>query len=130
MSGTICICNRNRQNGKKKLKGETRKTVLSTFGNISAKNIFDAAKKGDVLAGELVDTLCKMLGKALANIAAILDPEVFVIGGGITKAGNILIGAIKKHYAARAFHSCAKTEIVPAVLGNDTGMYGCIPLLF
>ncbi|HAX51662.1 MAG TPA: glucokinase, partial [Lachnospiraceae bacterium] len=75
-------------------------------------------------------TLCEMLGKALANIAAILDPEIFVIGGGISKAGNILIDGIKKHYMARAFHSCTKTEIVPAVLGNDAGMYGCIPLLF
>ena len=115
---------------KKKLESETRKTVLSTFDNISAKNIFNVAKKGDIVAGELVDTLCEMLGKALANIAAILDPEIFVIGGGISKAGNILIDGIKKHYVARVFHSCAKTEIVPAVLGNDAGMYGCIPLLF
>lgn len=115
---------------KDKLCGESRATVLRDADPLSAKAIFDAAKEGDEVAKELVDELCGMLGKALANIAAVADPEVFVIGGGVSNAGDILIGGIRERYEACAFHACAKTEITRAKLGNDAGMYGCVRLLF
>ena len=82
------------------------------------------------MAKELVEKLCKILGTALANIASIVDPEVFVIGGGVSRAGEILINGIKKHFTERTFHACEKTEITLATLGNDAGMYGCVRLLF
>lgn len=115
---------------KDKLCGESRATVLRDADPLSAKAIFDAAKEGDEVAKELVDELCGMLGKALANIAAVADPEVFVIGGGVSNAGDILISGIRERYEACAFHACAKTEITRAKLGNDAGMYGCVRLLF
>lgn len=115
---------------KQKLAAEARDTVLNTVDTLTAKDIFDVAKDGDIVANELVDTLCEMLGTALANIACIADPEVFVIGGGVSRAGAILIEGIQKHFVEKTFHACEKTEITLATLGNDAGMYGCVRMLF
>lgn len=115
---------------KQKLAVEARETALTGIEPLTAKDIFDVAKEGDAVALELVDALCEMLGKALANIACVADPEVFVIGGGVSKAGDILINGIKKHYTERTFHACEAAEISLATLGNDAGMYGCVRLLF
>lgn len=115
---------------KQKLEEETRETALISYEELTAKDVFDEAKAGDAVASELVDVLCNMLGTAMANIAAVADPEIFVIGGGVSRAGAILIDGIKEHYAAKAFHACAETEISLATLGNDAGMYGCVRLLF
>lgn len=91
---------------------------------ISAKEIFDAAKGGDDLALDLVEEHGKRLGLALANIACVIDPEVFVIGGGVSKAGDILLEASKKYYQQYAFHACRNVDFKLATLGNDAGMYG------
>lgn len=115
---------------KKKLQDAQCATILTSYENLTAKDIFDSARTGDRVATQLVDELCRMLGTALANIAAVADPEVFVIGGGVSKAGGILINGIEKHYSERAFHACADTRITLATLGNDAGMYGCVRLLF
>lgn len=114
---------------KQRLRQNVR-TVLNDIENLTAKDIFDAAKAGDSIAKELVDSLCKILGTALANIAVVADPEIFVIGGGVSKAGAVLIKGIKEHYQKRAFHACRNTEITLATLGNDAGMFGCVRLLF
>lgn len=115
---------------RQKLEADDSETVLRSLENLTAKDIFDAAKDGDKIAAELVEKLCRILGTALANIASIVDPEVFVIGGGVSRAGAILIDGIKKHFTERTFHACEATEITLATLGNDAGMYGCVRLLF
>lgn len=115
---------------KQRLEADESETVLRSLESLTAKDIFDAAKDGDKMAKELVEKLCKILGTALANIASIVDPEVFVIGGGVSRAGEILISGIKKHFTERTFHACEATEITLATLGNDAGMYGCVRLLF
>ena len=101
-------------------------TQLRTIADImiSAKEIFDAAKTGDNLALELVEEHGRRLGYALANVAAVVDPEVFVIGGGVSRAGDILIKATKKYFQEYAFHACRNAELKLATLGNDAGMYG------
>ena len=91
---------------------------------ISAKAIFDAAKNGDNLALDLVEEHGRRLGLALSNVAEVIDPEVFVIGGGVSRAGEILINATKKYYQQYAFHACKNTKFELATLGNDAGMYG------
>ncbi|MBO4863416.1 MAG: ROK family glucokinase [Eubacterium sp.] len=91
---------------------------------LSAKEIFDAAKSGDELANGLVDEFGKRLGYALANIACVVDPEVFVIGGGVSKAGQIIIDTVNKYFQQYAFHACKDTQLKLATLGNDAGMYG------
>ena len=96
---------------------------------LSAKTIFDAAKDGDELANELVDQLTRYLGIAASHIAAVVDPEVFVIGGGVSKAGQVLIDCVEKYFKEKTFSSCKNTPIVLAQLGNDAGIYGSARLV-
>ena len=115
---------------KEKLNNEMRDTQLRQHSNINAKNIFDAAKTHDQVAIELVDEFTTILSRAMAHIAVVVDPEIFVIGGGVSKAGDILLEGLKRKYQERAFHACKETSIALAQLGNDAGMYGCVRLLF
>ena len=108
----------------KALNDSDRPSKLREVQYISAKEIFDAAKSGDDLSMDLVDELGKKLGLAAAQIAAVVDPEVFVIGGGVSRAGQILIDATEKYFKQYAFHACRNTTFELAVLGNDAGMYG------
>lgn len=108
---------------------DTRDSVLRKTEEITAKDIFDAAKAGDETAKALVEELGKMLGKALANIACVVNPEVFVIGGGVSRAGNVLIDVIEKYYIQYTFHACRDAKFTLASLGNDAGMYGCVQML-
>jgi glucokinase len=111
------------------LEEDSRDSVLRSMNEISAKDIFDVAKEGDEVANHLVDTLGKMLGTALANVACVVNPEVFVIGGGVSKAGSILIDVIEKYYKERTFHACRGAKFTLASLENDAGMYGCVQML-
>ena len=77
----------------------------------------------------LVDEVGMLLGKALASIACVVNPEAFVIGGGMSKAGNILIDVIKKYYVEYAFHAERETGLKLAELGNDAGMFGGVKLV-
>lgn len=115
---------------KRKLAAEECRTVLTGIEPLTAKDIFDAAKGGDTVARELVDRLCEILAIAMADISNVADPEIYVIGGGVSKAGTILVDGIRRHFVERAFHACENTEIVLAALGNDAGIYGCVRLLF
>lgn len=114
---------------KRKLAKTDEETSLRAVEELSAKTIFDEAKKGDKIAGELVEELGKILGSTLSNIAAVTNPEVIVIGGGVSKAGQILIDTIHKHFTESVFHACKDTRFVLAGLGNDAGMYGCVKML-
>ncbi|MDO4468112.1 MAG: ROK family glucokinase [Bacillota bacterium] len=114
----------------RKLENETRETALRNFDPLTSKDIYDEAKKGDIVALELVEETCKLLGDAIASICNIVDPEVVVIGGGVSRAGKILTDTIKKYFVKNTFRACENTEISLALLGNDAGMYGCVRLLF
>ncbi len=91
---------------------------------ITAKEIFDAAKAGDEAALLITEEFGAYLGQALVNLAATVDPAVFVIGGGVSKAGNILLDIVKKYFYEHAFYGNQKTRITLATLGNDAGIYG------
>ena len=114
---------------KKLLASDDRETTLKNVSELTAKDIFDAAKAGDAVAKELVEKLGKVLGNALANVACVVNPEIIVIGGGVSKAGSILIDVIQKHYVETTFHACRKAEFALATLGNQAGMYGCVQML-
>lgn len=96
---------------------------------ISAKTLFDAVKAGDTLANQIADRTCGMLAKALSNVCVVVDPEAIVIGGGVSKAGPILIEKIEPAFREAAFHACKDTNIVLATLGNDAGIYGSMKLV-
>lgn len=103
---------------------------LRKFGDkVSAKNVLDAAKEGDALALEVMEVVGHYLGLALAQISMVTDPEVFVIGGGVSRAGQFLIDTIYKHYDQFTPISGNKSGIVLATLGNDAGIYGAARLI-
>ena len=94
-----------------------------------AKDVFDAARSGDALAAREVDQMTDTLGMALASIAATTDPEMFMIGGGVARAGEVLFAPLREHFKTYAFKSCRETPIVAATLGNDAGIYGSVRLI-
>lgn len=96
---------------------------------LTAKAIFDAAKKGDSLAETLVNTMCSYLGRALANVAMTLDPEVFVLGGGVSKAGDMIAERVNYYYNSNILEPLKQKEIRMAQLGNDAGIYGSAKLV-
>jgi glucokinase len=114
---------------KRKLAKSAADTSLRNFAELTAKDIFDEAKAGDAIANELVDEVGKILGSALSNMACVVNPEIIVIGGGVSKAGSILIDTIQKHYVETSFHACRNTAFALASLGNDAGMYGCMQMV-
>ena len=114
---------------KRKLAKTAEETALRKYDELTAKDIFDEAKAGDQVAMVLVDELGEILGSALSNMACVVNPEVIVIGGGVSKAGQILIDTIQKHYVETSFHACRDTRFELASLGNDAGMYGCMKLV-
>jgi glucokinase len=101
------------------------KDLYTSNGKISTREIFDYAKKGDSLAKQVVEKASSYLGIAIANLAAILNPEKVILGGGVSNAGNILIETVEKFYSQYAFPPTKNdTKIVLAELGNDAGILG------
>ena len=98
-------------------------------GELSAKAVFDAVKAGDDVAIEIAKQFGEYLGKGLAAVAAVVNPEIFVVGGGVSKAGEILFDYIKPAYEKYAFHGCRGAEFALATLGNDAGIYGAAALV-
>ena len=96
---------------------------------ISAKVVFDEAKAGDLIALNVVDYVCRYLGKGIACAAGMVDPEVISIGGGVSAAGEFLLSRISKYYKEYVFHASRNTQIIQATLGNDAGMYGAARLV-
>ena len=106
---------------------EDTNTVLDR--ECTAKHIFDAAKAGDMLAKETVGCLGRYLGMALASAACIVNPECIVIGGGVSRAGKILIEEVEKNFHSFVFKPCANVKFALAELGNDAGIYGAAALI-
>lgn len=98
-------------------------------GELSAKAVFDAVKAGDKLAIQVAEQFGEYLGKGLAAISAVVNPEAFVIGGGVSKAGEVLFEYIKPCYTKYVFHSGKNVEFKLAQLGNDAGIYGAAKMV-
>lgn len=107
---------------------DKQETVLD-LDTMTAKDIWDAVKDGDAFACKVAERFGAYLGLALANIASTVDPEVFVIGGGMSKAGPVVLDYIKKYYIKYTFRTCRDAEFVLATLGNDAGIYGSAKLV-
>ena len=113
---------------KEKLEASKEPSVLREK-EITAKEVFDAVKAGDKLAQEVAVQFGEYLGCGIANLAAVADPAVIVIGGGVSKAGEVLIPYIQKPYREHAFFANKEVEFVLATLGNDAGMCGAAKLI-
>lgn len=104
-------------------------TPLRSLDPLTAKDVFDYAKRGDEVSLAIVEDVGKMLGEAIAHITCVIDPDVVVIGGGVSKAGQILLDAVHKYYTPAAFHASRQSDFKLAVLGNDAGMYGAVRMI-
>ncbi|MBP3039586.1 ROK family glucokinase [Bacillaceae bacterium Marseille-Q3522] len=94
-------------------------------GSITAKDVLDAGREGDEIALDVINEVSFYLGLVLANVANTLNPEKIVVGGGVSKAGSVLLDPVKKAFQSNAFPSIANsTTIAPAALGNDAGVIG------
>lgn len=109
---------------KRAMAASDEKSALRDLETVTAKDVFDLAKEGDALAKKVVDEQAHILGRTLAQIACVVDPEIFVIGGGVSKAGAILTDAVQEYFVKHAFHACRETKFALAELGNDAGIYG------
>ncbi|MDD4370274.1 MAG: ROK family glucokinase [Anaerostipes sp.] len=97
---------------------------------LSTKTIFDEAKAGDKVALLQIEEAGRRIGKALATVTCVLNPEVVIIGGGVSKAGQVLTDVIEKYYKHYAFHASKDIPICLALLDNKAGMYGAAKLVF
>lgn len=110
------------------LAASEEKSSLRSLEELTAKAVFDEAKKGDSLAGQAVERLGEYLATAAVHVACVIDPEAFVIGGGVSRAGQVLIDTVEKYYKERAFKGTGKAAFKLAELGNDAGIYGAARL--
>lgn len=113
-----------------RLAKDAKSSLLRSQEHVDAKAVFDALKAQDEVAEEIVEEFGKYLGHALANIAVVVDPAVIVIGGGVSKAGEILLDYIVKNYRANAFFANQDVQFKLAELGNDAGICGAAKLIF
>jgi len=90
----------------------------------NAKDVFDQAKENNPLALKAVDEMTDALALAMQHVAVTVDPDAFVIGGGVSKAGDFLIDKIKEKYQKMAFSDTKYVAFEQAILGNNAGMYG------
>lgn len=114
---------------RKQLAESSVDSVLRKEQDISAKSVFDAAKAGDVLAKKIAEEVCDMLGRVIGTICNVINPEAVIIGGGVSRAGDILLELLQEGFRNSVFHASRDTVIRLASLGNDAGIYGAMKLL-
>ncbi|MFR8166321.1 MAG: ROK family glucokinase, partial [Enterocloster sp.] len=102
---------------------------LREVKNLSAKSVLDAARAGDPLALESVETSCRYLGWAMAGITMVVDPEAYLIGGGVSRAGTFLTEKIQRYHDQLSPMATKKAKVLLATLGNDAGIYGAAKLV-
>ncbi len=102
---------------------------LREIPNLTCKDIFDYAAQGDTGANNTLNIYFDYLGRFLAAICCVTDPEVVVLGGGVSKAGQPLLEGAVKAFQKYAFHACKATRFALAKLGNDAGSYGAFKLV-
>ncbi len=104
-------------------------SALRNVEHLVSKHIFDAAKAGDDLAKEILERYYAYLGQFLGSLCSVLDPEVVVLGGGISKAGQMLSDGVMPYLQKYVFHAASQVQLRIARLGNDAGAYGAFKLV-
>lgn len=104
-------------------------SALRSVKKLTTKDVFDAAKNGDSAANAILENVYDAFGYAISAVCTVADPEVVVIGGGVSKAGEMLVEGAKKGFLKYVFYPSTDVRFNLAVLGNDAGMYGCCKLL-
>jgi glucokinase len=114
---------------RKNKKSILHKLVKGDLDKLTTEIIFEAERKRDVLASDVINQVCAYLGAGIASAVNLLNPEIVVIGGGVSEGGESFIRRIEKEVKRRAFPSATKNlKIVKAKLGNDAGFIGAAML--
>ena len=108
--------------------GIVRLAGLHGMVGVTCKDIFDAAKAGDKVALEIMDEYYEYLGEFLGSLCSVIDPEVVVLGGGVSKAGDMLLTGVEPYFHKYVFHAASDVKFALASLGNDAGAYGAFKL--
>ena len=111
------------------MEAEETLSTLRAIENLTAKDVLDAAKAGDELALASINKSMRYLGWAMASVTMVIDPEAYIIGGGVSKAGTFLTDMIQKYHDVLSPMSTQKAKVVLAELGNDAGIYGAARLV-
>lgn len=114
---------------KKALAASELESPLRSAENLTCKDIFDAGKQQDPLALQILDQVYAYMGEFIANVCIVADPEVVVIGGGVSKAGQMLLDGIRPYFDRYIFHASNTIRFALATLGNDAGAYGAMKLV-
>lgn len=108
--------------------GVVRLAGLHGMHGVSCKDVFDGAKAGDPVALAVMEEYYEYLGEFLGSLCSVIDPEVVVLGGGVSKAGEMLITGMEPYFHKYVFHAASGTRFALASLGNDAGAYGAFKL--
>lgn len=111
------------------LQTDDRPSRLRGKETFTAKDVIDAAKDGDALALTVAQSSFELLGIAAANLCNALNPEAVILGGGVSKAGEVLLDWMRPGFESAVFAPCRETRLLLASLGNDAGIYGGVRLL-
>lgn len=114
---------------KKQLAVSDRDSILRSFQPLTCKDVFDAAKQQDALAMEILEQVYDYMGQFLAAACCVVDPEVVVLGGGVSRAGQPLMEGAKRYFDKYIFPEARSTRFALASLGNDAGAYGAFKLI-
>ena len=113
---------------KKELEASEEESTLRSLDRMTCKDIFDAGKDGDKLALAVLDQYYAYMGEFLANVCNVVNPAVVVLGGGVSKAGTVLLDGLRPYFHKYVFHAASNVEFALAALGNDAGAYGAFKL--
>lgn len=114
---------------KKYLASTDTPSSLRDVSSFSCKDIFDKAAEGDEAAKAILETVYGYMGEFIANVCDLVDPEVVVLGGGVSKAGTPLLDGVKRYFEKAVFHGAKDVKFALAALGNDAGAYGAFRLI-
>lgn len=114
---------------KKHLAATDAPSSLRSVEPLTCKDVFDAGKEGDTLALEILEQVYAYMGEFLANVCCVVDPEMVVLGGGVSKAGQTLLDGAQRYYKKYVFHASREVRFALASLGNDAGAYGAFKLV-
>lgn len=104
-------------------------SILRGKNNLTSKDVLDAARSGDAAACIIADRTGDLLGKACSWVSCVLDPALYIFGGGVSNAGDVLLGRIQKAYRKYAFHVSGNAAFRLAALGSDAGIHGAARLV-
>lgn len=104
-----------------------QKSSLRKYTQITPRIIAQEAKQGDALSKGIFAEIGFYIGIGLSNIISLFDPEVIIVSGGISRAGNILFNSIRKTAKERIIGAQYRDfKIIPGMLGDDAGMLGAV----